>query len=90
MSRFLSAIILVLSCNAASAASLCPFDTPACRMMPDRYIAPQMAPDGSYYGSGNQPTYSNPPTFRYRQMLPNGGYGRSPKMDPDGGYGDEE
>jgi hypothetical protein len=55
MRKVLLTAIFVLSCSAGNAGSLCPYDTPACRMMPDRYIAPQMAP--------YQPTYSNPPVL---------------------------
>jgi hypothetical protein len=84
MVRILLAVILVLSCGAADAATLCPFDTPACRMMPDRYIAPQMAPDGSYV-SGNRRPYSDPPIYNYPQRY------QAPQMAPDGSYpGDEE
>jgi hypothetical protein len=74
-------MILVLSCGAAGAASLCPFDTPACRMMPDRYIAPQMAPDGRYH----RPTDDNPynsPQMPQRYI--------APRINPDGRYEDEE
>jgi hypothetical protein len=78
MRKLLLATISVLLCSSANAGSLCPYDTPACRMMPDRYIAPQMGP--------YQPTYSNPPVLQYRQMLPNGDYGRRPQLNPDGSY----
>ena len=45
MNRVLFAVILVLSCSAANAEIICTYD--GCRTVPDRYIAPQMAPDGS-------------------------------------------
>jgi hypothetical protein len=73
MNRVLFAVILVLSCSAANAEIICTYD--GCRTVPDRYIAPQMAPDGSH----NRRPYGNPPTFRYRQMMPDGSYGRSPR-----------
>jgi hypothetical protein len=86
MSKLLSATISVLLCSSANAGSLCPYDTPACRMMPDRYIAPQMAPDGSY---SNPQTYRDPLVMPYPQMRPDGSYGRSLRMNPDGSYGDD-
>jgi hypothetical protein len=52
-------------------------------MMPDIYIAPQMAPDGSY-GPGNRRTYSNPQIYNYPQIY------RNPQIAPDGSYDDEE
>ena len=77
MRKALLTTIFALSCTAASAGSLCPYDTPQCRMMPDRYIAPQF----------NQPMYnSTPPALQFRRMLPDGSYGRSPQMNPDGSY----
>jgi hypothetical protein len=76
MNRILFAVILVLSCGgAADAATLCPFDTPACRMMPDRYIAPQIAPDGSYH---SRQQYSDPPNYPQRYQ--------APQIAPDGSY----
>jgi hypothetical protein len=85
MSKFLSAAVLVLSCSAANAGSLCPYDTPACRMMPDRYIAPpvppvpqmqyiapQIMPDGTYR-SGNQRPYGGS-NYIAPQIMPDGSY----------------
>jgi hypothetical protein len=82
MSKFLSAMVFVLSCSAANAGSLCPYDTPACRMMPDRYVAPQVPQVDVFRG----PIYTNPPMFQFEQLLPNGHYGRSPMINPDGSY----
>jgi hypothetical protein len=59
----LFAVILVLSCSAANAEIICTYD--GCRTVPDRYIAPQIAPDGSYHSRRH---YSDPPNYpqRYR------------------------
>src|SRR4029077_6655613 len=81
MNRILFAVILVLSCSAANAEIICTYD--GCRMVPDRYIAPQMAPDGSYH---TRRPYSNP--YEYQNMMPRRYI--APQRAPDGSYGDEE
>jgi hypothetical protein len=83
MNRILFAVILVLSCGAANAEKICPYDTLSCRLMPERYIAPQvpqLAPDGSYH---IPPSYSDQPTYGYpqRYLAP-----RAPQIAPDGSY----